>query len=37
MERDNLMTPADAVAYRIVDRILRDRGASNGKRRPGLG
>ncbi len=37
MERDNFMTPADAVAYRIVDRILRDRGASNGKRRPGLG
>jgi ATP-dependent Clp protease protease subunit len=37
MERDHFMTPADAVAYRIVDRILQDRGASNGRRRPGLG
>jgi ATP-dependent Clp protease protease subunit len=38
MERDNFMTPADAVSYRIVDRILQDRGASNGaRRRPGLG
>jgi ATP-dependent Clp protease protease subunit len=36
MERDNFMTPADAVAYRIVDRVLQDRGAGNGKRRPGL-
>jgi ATP-dependent Clp protease protease subunit len=37
MERDHFMTPADAVAYRIVDRVLQDRGESNGKRRPGLG
>jgi ATP-dependent Clp protease protease subunit len=37
MERDHFMTPADAVAYRIVDRILQARGASNGRRRPGLG
>jgi ATP-dependent Clp protease protease subunit len=38
MERDNFMAPADAVGYRIVDRILEDRGASaNGRRRPGLG
>jgi ATP-dependent Clp protease protease subunit len=37
MERDNFMTPSDAVAYRIVDRVLQDRGAGNGKRRPGLG
>jgi ATP-dependent Clp protease protease subunit len=37
MERDNFMTPTDAVAYRIVDRILQDRGESNGRRRPGLG
>jgi ATP-dependent Clp protease, protease subunit len=36
MERDNFMTPADAVAYRIVDRILEDRGSGNGRRRPGL-
>jgi ATP-dependent Clp protease protease subunit len=36
MERDNFMTPVDAVAYRIVDRILQDRGAGNGRRRPGL-
>lgn len=36
MERDNFMTPADAVAYRIVDRILEDRGSGNGQRRPGL-
>jgi ATP-dependent Clp protease protease subunit len=37
MERDNFMTPADAVAYRIADRILPDRGADNGRARPGLG
>jgi ATP-dependent Clp protease protease subunit len=38
MERDNFMTPSDAVAYRIVDRILHDRGASstNGRRRAGI-
>jgi ATP-dependent Clp protease protease subunit len=36
MERDNFMTPSDAIAYRIVDRILKDRGASRGKLRPGL-
>jgi ATP-dependent Clp protease, protease subunit len=36
MERDNFMTPADAVAYRIVDRVLEDRGSGNGRRRPGL-
>ena len=38
MERDNFMTPADAVAYRIVDRILHDRGAlaTNGRRRAGI-
>ncbi len=36
MERDNFMTPADAVAYRIVDRVLHDRGASNGRRRAGI-
>ena len=36
MERDNYMTPADAVGYRIVDRILQDRGSANGKLRPGL-
>jgi ATP-dependent Clp protease protease subunit len=37
MERDNFMTPTDAVAYRIVDRILQDRGEHNARRRPGLG
>jgi ATP-dependent Clp protease protease subunit len=37
MDRDNFMTPADAVAYRIVDRVLEGRGTNNGKRRPGLG
>jgi len=37
MERDNFMTPTDAVAYRIVDRVLHDRGAGNGRPRPGLG
>ena len=36
MERDNFMTPADAVAYRIVDRVLHDRGALNGRRRAGI-
>ena len=36
MERDNFMTPAEAVAYRIVDRVLRDRGAQNGRRRAGI-
>jgi ATP-dependent Clp protease protease subunit len=37
MERDNFMTPADAVAYRIVDRILHDRDAvANGRRRAGI-
>jgi ATP-dependent Clp protease protease subunit len=37
MERDNFMTPSDAVAYRIVDRILHDRGqAANGRRRAGI-
>jgi ATP-dependent Clp protease protease subunit len=36
MERDHFMTPTDAVAYRIVDRVLHDRGAGNGRPRPGL-
>jgi len=36
MERDNFMTPSDAVAYRIVDRVLRERGAVNGRRRAGI-
>jgi ATP-dependent Clp protease protease subunit len=37
MDRDNFMTPADAVAYRIVDRVLEGRGADGARRRPGLG
>jgi len=37
MERDNFMTPPEAVSYRIVDRILRDRQPSPGRSRPGLG
>ena len=37
MERDHYMTAAEAVSYRIVDRVLRDRGASNGRRRAGIG
>jgi len=37
MERDNFMTPGEAVAYRIVDRILADRAGGDGRRRPGLG
>jgi ATP-dependent Clp protease protease subunit len=36
MERDNYMTPSEAVAYGIVDRVLEDRGSRNGKRRAGL-
>ena len=38
MERDNFMTPEDAVGYRIVDRILHDRGGAvaNGRRRAGI-
>ena len=36
MERDNFMTPADSVAYRIVDRILHDRVPANGRRRAGM-
>jgi ATP-dependent Clp protease protease subunit len=36
MDRDRFMTPSEAVSYRIVDRVLHDRGASNGRRRPGL-
>jgi ATP-dependent Clp protease, protease subunit len=37
MDRDNFMTPADAVAYGIVDRVLEGRGGDGGRRRPGLG
>jgi ATP-dependent Clp protease protease subunit len=37
MERDNFMTPADALAYRIVDRVLHDRPSGDGRRRAGLG
>lgn len=36
MERDNFMTPSEAVSYRIVDRVLRDRGRENGRRRAGI-
>jgi ATP-dependent Clp protease protease subunit len=36
MERDNFMTPPEAVSYRIVDRVLRDRGQGNGRRRAGM-
>jgi ATP-dependent Clp protease protease subunit len=36
MERDNFMTPTDAVAYRIVDRVLHDRAVVNGRRRAGI-
>jgi len=36
MERDNFMAPEDAVAYRIVDRILHERAPSNGRRRAGI-
>ncbi len=37
MDRDHYMTPQDAVAYRIVDRVLEGRGLNSGKRAPGLG
>src|SRR5947199_7212580 len=36
MERDNFMTPPEAISYRIVDRVLRDRGQANGRRRAGI-
>jgi hypothetical protein len=36
MERDNFMTPSEAVSYRIVDRVLRDRGQGHGRRRAGI-
>jgi len=36
MERDNFMTPADAIADRIVVRVLHNRGAVNGRRRAGI-
>ncbi|HEY1690320.1 MAG TPA: ATP-dependent Clp protease proteolytic subunit [Solirubrobacteraceae bacterium] len=36
MERDNFMTPADAVSYRIVDRILQDRSSNGSRQRAGL-
>jgi ATP-dependent Clp protease protease subunit len=36
MERDNFMTPQEAVAYRIVDRVLHDRNGSSGRRRAGI-
>lgn len=36
MERDNFMTPADAVSYRIVDRILQDRAGNGSRQRAGL-
>jgi ATP-dependent Clp protease protease subunit len=38
MERDHFMTPEEAVAYRIVDRVLHNRGpaANNGRRRGGI-
>ena len=37
MERDRYMTPGEAVAYGIVDRVLEERGAGSGWRRAGLG
>jgi ATP-dependent Clp protease protease subunit len=37
MERDNFMTPPEALAYRIVDRVLEDRPRAGGRRRAGLG
>jgi ATP-dependent Clp protease, protease subunit len=36
MDRDNFMIPADAVGYRIVDRVLEGRGMNNGHRRRGV-
>jgi hypothetical protein len=36
MERDHFMTPAEAVGYRIVDRILHSRGTGGGRRRAGI-
>jgi ATP-dependent Clp protease protease subunit len=36
MERDHFMTPTEAVGYRIVDRILHNRGSTNGRRRAGI-
>jgi ATP-dependent Clp protease protease subunit len=36
MERDHFMTPTDALAYGIVDRILHDRQAPADRRRAGL-
>jgi ATP-dependent Clp protease protease subunit len=37
MERDHFMTPAEAVGYRIVDRILHSRGSMCARRRAGIG
>jgi ATP-dependent Clp protease, protease subunit len=37
MERDNFMTPSEALAYGIVDNVLHDRSAPVGRRRAGLG
>ena len=37
MERDNFMTPAEAVQYRIADRIMADRRPARSRRRVGVG
>jgi ATP-dependent Clp protease protease subunit len=36
MERDHFMTPAEAVGYQIVDRILHSRGNAGERRRAGI-
>ncbi|HXW57897.1 MAG TPA: ATP-dependent Clp protease proteolytic subunit [Solirubrobacteraceae bacterium] len=36
MERDNFMTPAEAVEYGIADRIMADRRPGEPKRRVGV-